>query len=195
MLWQPNSCKRSIMVGQLLGGDRPPLPLPTDVEVLAEHAAEVALAEEDRAGAVPAPQAILLAMMGKGTADDRQPPSAAVGSRAVVLAPVGMALARADGAVGQGVDRLAGAAGKLTAFQQFQVAGPGGGHRTVPGDIHSLPNGIQYYCRFPMRWARPTPARLDRRDPERDFGDRTRPDTMSGQPWPAPFRQPSTPAC
>ena len=120
------------LVGQLLGGDGPPMPLPTDVEVLAEHATEVALAEENRAGASPAPQAVFLAMMGKGTADHGQPPGAAVGPRTVVVAPVGMAPARADGAVGQGLDCLLSPVGKLTAFQQFQIAGPGGGHRTAP---------------------------------------------------------------
>jgi hypothetical protein len=56
-------------------------------------------------------------MMGKGIADHAQPPRVAVGTRTVFLAPVGMALAWAAGAVGQGTDRLTGSAGKLTHSQ------------------------------------------------------------------------------
>src|SRR5918992_1987482 len=47
--------------GQALAGDLLALDLPADVEVLAEDAAQVAAAEEDRARAAPAAQAVLLA--------------------------------------------------------------------------------------------------------------------------------------
>jgi hypothetical protein len=45
--------------------------LPGDVEVLAEHAPQVAAGEEDRARAVPASQAILLTEMREVRGDDR----------------------------------------------------------------------------------------------------------------------------
>ena len=125
MLWQPCSCKRSIRSANFSAVTGRPVALPADVEVLAEDAAEVALAEEDRARSSPAPQAILLAVVGKGTADKGQPPGAAVGLRAVRLTPVGMALPRATRAIGQGSDGLAGSASKLAVFEQFDVAGPG----------------------------------------------------------------------
>ena len=112
------------LVGQLFGGDGLAVALPTDVEVLAKDAAEVALAEEDGARARPAPQAILFAVVGKGTADKGQPPSAAVGLRTVCLTPVGMALPWTAHAIDQGIDSLAGSVSKIAAVVQFQVGRP-----------------------------------------------------------------------
>jgi hypothetical protein len=131
---------------QLLGGDRPPVAFPTDVEVLAEHAAQAALAEENCAGACPAPQAIFLAVMGKGIAHHGQPPGVAVGPGAVAVTPVGVAQARAAGAVRQGFNRLAGSAGKLTVFQQFHVTWPNGSHRTTPEVFILCRTTYSYYC-------------------------------------------------
>jgi hypothetical protein len=62
--------------------------------VLAEHAAEVAAAEEDRAGAAPAAQAVLLPKGREVRRDDRQPPHAA--ESGLIAEPVDLAQARAD---------------------------------------------------------------------------------------------------
>jgi hypothetical protein len=117
--------------------------LPTDVEVLAEHASEVAVAEEDRARTRPAPQAVFFTVMGKYTVHHGQPPGTAVELGTGLLSPVGMALTRAAGAVGQGLHGFVGPAGKLTAFEKLQVGGPSRRHRIV-SQSSSLPI---HYCR------------------------------------------------
>jgi hypothetical protein len=54
-----------------LGRRLPPLDPPRNVEVLAKDAAQIAAGEEDRAGAVPAAEAVLLAEVRKMGGDDR----------------------------------------------------------------------------------------------------------------------------
>ena len=68
-----------------------------DVPVLAEHAAQVAQPKEDRAGAVPATQAVLLAEVREGAGDDRV--SARVAHARDVLEPVHVTVARTGAAV------------------------------------------------------------------------------------------------
>ena len=92
-------------IGQLLGGGGPAVSFPTDFEVLAEHAAQVALAEEDRARALLASQAVFLAVMRKGAADDCAPAGATVRLLAAVAAPIGVTAARTERAIGKGIDR------------------------------------------------------------------------------------------
>jgi hypothetical protein len=166
------------LVGQLFCGDRLTVTLPTDVEVLAEHTAKVALAEEDRTGTCPASQTILLAVMGKCVTHHGQPSCAAVGLRAIVAPPVGVALPRTCGAVGQSIDRLAGSAGKFTAFQQSHVTGPGRRHRTAstngffatrPTVLLSIPDNAGQTC----------PGTIGPASPKKGFCGQIRPVTMS----------------
>jgi hypothetical protein len=70
--------------------------LPRDFVVLAKDAAQVAAAEEDRAGAVTPAQAVLLAEMREVRGDDR--PAADRAEAYHVLAPVDLAAARTDDA-------------------------------------------------------------------------------------------------
>src|SRR5208337_2034698 len=56
--------------GELARWRWPTTHLPTDVEVLAENATQVAACKENRAGASPAAQAVFLAMMRKVAGDD-----------------------------------------------------------------------------------------------------------------------------
>jgi hypothetical protein len=67
-------------------------------------------------------------MVGKDAAHHRESSGAAVGSRTVVVASVGMAQARAAGAVRQVIDRLADSASQFAGLQQRQVTWPGSTH-------------------------------------------------------------------
>ena len=60
MLWQPRGLEGQHHLGQAGRGHPLASDLPGDVVVLAEHTAQVAAGEEDRARAVPTPQAVLL---------------------------------------------------------------------------------------------------------------------------------------
>jgi len=80
--------------GQPPRGHRLAVKLPGDVEVLAEHAPQVAAGEEDRARAVLAAQAILLTEMREMRGDDRLPADRA--QAALIGEPVDLAQPRAN---------------------------------------------------------------------------------------------------
>src|SRR4030095_3218286 len=63
-------------------------------EVLTEDAAQIAPAEKDRAGSVPAAQAIFLSEMRKGAGDAREP--SALADPDLVVEPVDLAIARTN---------------------------------------------------------------------------------------------------
>src|SRR6185437_15384081 len=79
---------------QPLRGNPLPAHLPGDVVVLAEHAAQVAAGEEDRARAIPPPQAVLLAEMREMRCNDSRPPDPTQAFD--VMQPVDPAQPRAD---------------------------------------------------------------------------------------------------
>ena len=70
-----------------------------DVVVLAEHAAQIAVREEDRARPVPSAKAVFLAEMRERAADDRVAAGLARGP--AILEPIDTAVARACAAVGE----------------------------------------------------------------------------------------------
>jgi hypothetical protein len=73
MLWQPRCCNESYHrrdVRSRRPRFRTRLDLLADVVVLAEHAAQVAVAEEDRARPVPAAQTVFFAEMREPARDD-----------------------------------------------------------------------------------------------------------------------------
>jgi hypothetical protein len=77
------------------------------LEILAEDAAQIAPAEKDRAGAVPATQTIFLTEMRKCTGDACEP--SAFAHTNLVVEPVDFAIARANLARSQRFDCLFGA--------------------------------------------------------------------------------------
>src|SRR5439155_6184547 len=103
-----------------------------DVVVLAEDAAEVAVAEEDGAGAVPAPEAVLFAEVGEGAGDHGVAAGLARGP--LVGQPVDPAIAGADPAVGQSRDGAADAFPELAGGELEvggdEIWGGGRGHGT-----------------------------------------------------------------
>ena len=92
-----------------------------DVPVLAEDAAQVAQAEEDRPRAIPAAQAVLLAEVGEGAGDPSIP--ASVTDPRLVLHAVDMAVPGACAAVLQLAQPGGDALGQSTRAVQGQVGG------------------------------------------------------------------------
>jgi hypothetical protein len=100
-------------VGRRGPGARPrPEPL-ADIEVLAEDAAQVAVAEEDRARAVPAAQARLFSEVREGAGDHRV--AAGLAGGPPVPEPVDVAIARTGPAARERVDGTPGAVAQLAA--------------------------------------------------------------------------------
>src|SRR2546422_8355370 len=87
-----------------------------DVVVLAEHASQVAVREEDGARSVPAAQTILLAEVRERAADDGVAAGFAGGP--AILESVHTAVARTRAAVGERRDRALDARLKLTAIER-----------------------------------------------------------------------------
>ena len=90
--------------------------LPTDVVVLAENAPQVAPGEENRARTFPAAQAVLFAEVGEMAAHHRVATRLAYSE--LVSQPVDVAIARAQGAVGERRQRPLYAPGQLSGFVQ-----------------------------------------------------------------------------
>jgi hypothetical protein len=124
MLWQPRSWSPSIIAEhhrrQLLRLHLTPRRELADVVVLAEHAAEVAHGEEDRAAALRAAQAVLLAEVREGRAHLGPAPDAA--DLGLVGQPVHLAVPGADPAAGELRHGLRGATGEL-AGREVEVGG------------------------------------------------------------------------
>ena len=64
------------------------------------------MGEEDRSGAVPTPEAVLLSEVGEGAAYDRV--ASGLAGRPLSLQPIDATVSRASAAVGQGRHRLEG---------------------------------------------------------------------------------------
>ena len=108
-----------MMSDDVLGRAFTALLLLRDVPVLAEHAAQIAQAEENRPRAVPAAQTILLAEVGEGAGDDSVAPG--VADQSLVLEPVDVAVARAGTAVGQFGERRFGSRAELPTAGQLDI--------------------------------------------------------------------------
>jgi len=132
-------------LGDLVGVALASIALLRDVPVLAEHAAQVAEAEEDGSGASPAPQAVFLAEVGERAGDDGVP--ARVAGARLAGEAVAAAVARAGAAVAQllesGGDTGAQPRGGEPPVRRLEVVDHerlGVSHRVVsdPAGIHRL---------------------------------------------------------
>ena len=107
------------MRGELLRRSGRALAELAGLEVLAEDAAQIAPREEDRAAAVPAAQAVFLAAMCEITAGHGV--SSGPAGRLAIGQTIDAAVARAQAARGQVIDRLPGAALQFARSIQRQI--------------------------------------------------------------------------
>ena len=94
MLWQPISLQIEHDLREFGCADFDPFAELAGLEILAEHAAQVAPAEKDRARPIPAAQTIFFAEMRKGAGDAREP--SALADPDLVVEAVDLAIARTN---------------------------------------------------------------------------------------------------
>lgn len=138
------------------------------VEVLTEHASQVAHGEEDRPATSPSSQAILLAHVGEVAAHDRM--STGLAGAGLVFQAVGSAVARAGSTFSQTLNCLSSATLELSGSMQLQVGGAEsyfGDREAIQGRIfgHDVIHGVCKRTSFP-RGSMPRDDRTGRRAPQ-----------------------------
>ena len=108
------------------------MPLMTDVEILTEHASQIAHRKEDRTAASPSSQTVLLTHVRKVAAHQRVAPSLA--GAGLIFQPVGIAVTRAGLTLGQALNGASRASREFSGRMQVQVGGAEG----IPGNCKAI---------------------------------------------------------